>query len=106
MRLRFRKKSNLPISIPNGTLLIALRDFLGQHLAYPILEYLSINRIVHLTATFLHNTLFYYDNKIYRFSKGSFESFSLTETLSNMYVYQWERLLIGELSRRNEFYGR
>ncbi len=100
------KIPNFNTLVPHGTMLIALKDFLRQTLALPDIENISIGRIIRLTAIFLHHNRFYYENKIYRFSKGSPNSFPLTETLSNIYVYQWERQLVPELSRRNQFYGR
>jgi len=100
------KIPNFHTMVPHGTMLIALKDFLNQYLAVPHIENISINRIIHLTSLFLHNNRFYYDHKIYRFIKGGPRTLSFTETLSHIYVSQWERLLFKELSIRNEFYGR
>jgi hypothetical protein len=97
---------NFNTMVPHGPMLIALEDFLSQKLVIPYVENLSIHRILHLTSLFLHNNRFYYQNKIYRFIKGGPNSFSFTETLSNIYVFQCEQILFKELSIRNEFYGR
>ncbi len=97
---------NFNTLVPHGIMLITLEDFLKRDLAMPTIENISINRIIHLTSIFLHNNRFYYDQKIYRFTKGGPHCFPLIETLSNIYVYQWERVLISELSIRNEFYAR
>jgi hypothetical protein len=97
---------NFNTMAPHGTMLITLRDFLNQHLPMPSIENVSINRIIHLTALFLHNNRFYYDNKIYRFTRGSPSSSLLTETLSNIFAYEWQQVLLRELLVENEFYGR
>jgi hypothetical protein len=91
---------------PHGTMLIVLKDFLNQSLALPNIGNLSVHRIIRLTALYLHNNRFYYDHKIYRFLKGGPAALPFTETLSNIYVYQWERALVREVSIRNQFYGR
>jgi len=88
-------------------MLLVLECFLNDHLAIPGIENLSIKKIIDLTALFLHNNQFYYDNKIYRFTKGGPSSLALTETLSHIYAYQWgQRFLFEQPSLRNEFYGR
>jgi len=97
---------NFHTMAPHGTMLITLRDFLNQYLPMPCIENVSINRIIHLTALFLHNNRFYYDNKIYRFTRGSPSSLLLTETLSNIFAYEWQQVLLREFSVENEFYGR
>jgi len=91
---------------PHGTMLITLKDFLNQHLAMPSIENISINRIIHLTSLFLHNNRFYYDHKIYRFTRGSPSGLLLTETLSNIFAFEWQQVLLRELLVENEFYGR
>ena len=100
------KIPNFNMLVSHGTMLTTLKDFLDRHLSSNHIEFISINRIIHLTNMFLQNNRFYYDNKIYRFLKGAPNCLPFTKTLSNIYIYQWERSLFEELSRRNEFYGR
>ena len=90
----------------HSNMLAVLERFLNDHLARPGIENFSIKKIIDLTALFLNNNQFYYDNKIYRFTKGGPSSLQLTETLSHIYAYQWQRLLFEQPSLRNEFYGR
>jgi hypothetical protein len=98
--------TNFDTMAPHGTMLITLQDFLNQHLMMPSIQNISINRIIRLTALFLHNNRFYYDNKIYRFTRGSPSSLLLTETLSNILSFEWQQVLLRELLEKNEFYGR
>ena len=98
--------SNWSTMVEHGSMLITMRDFLNQSLPTPFLENISVNQIVQLTSLFLHHNRFYYDNKIYRFMKGSPNSFPLTKTLSNIYLYQWQQVLFREPLLRDEFYGR
>ncbi len=100
------KIPNFNTIVPHGIMLITLKDFLNEHLAIPSIENLSIHTIIRLTALFLHYNRFYYNNKIYRFAKGGPNSSLLTETLCNIYVFQWQKLLLKERSMENEFYGR
>lgn len=90
----------------HANMLLVLEHFLNDHLAIPAIGNLPIKKIIALTALFLHNNQFYYDNKIYRFTKGGPSSLAFTETLSHIYAYQWQKLLFKQPSLRNEFYGR
>ncbi|CAF2924522.1 unnamed protein product [Rotaria sp. Silwood2] len=49
---------------------------------------------------------FYYNGKIYRFSKGGPANVPLIQTLSEMFATQWQKSLRDECNRRNEFLGR
>ena len=97
---------NFHTMLSHGNLLITLKDFLNQYSFGDGIENVSINRIIRLTAIFLHNNRFYYNQKIYRFIKGSPSCFPLTETLSTVFVLQWQRLLLDEAQLRDQFYGR
>lgn len=97
---------NLEFMYPHGQLLTTLQEYLNENLATGFIENISINEIIHLTALFLHHTRVYYDHKIYRFLKGSPSSCSLTETLSNISAYQWQKNILLERSIMNELYGR
>lgn len=100
------------INIPNyhtmdshKTMLTVLKDFLGDHLSVPAVENISITKIIDLTTLFLNNNRFYYDNKIYRFTKGSPTSLSLSETLCQIYAFQFHKALLREPFIRSELYG-
>ena len=65
-----------------------------------------MNNIIELTQLFLRNNHFYYNNTIYRYARGSPECLGLSETLSNIYLYQWQKLLLNKLSIGGELFGR
>ena len=97
---------NFHMMIPHGIMLITLTDFLHRCLPTPEIEDISVNRIIRLTALFLHYNRFYYDHKIYRFAKGSPKCFPFTETLLNIYLTQWQQLLIRDPLMQDQFFGR
>lgn len=92
--------------VPHRNILLALRDFLRECLCTPNVEGISIEKIFHLTSLFLTNNLFYYNDKIYRFTKGAPWAFPLTELLHNIYLIHWQKSLVNHPSMQNEFYGR
>jgi len=98
--------SNFHTMVSHESMLITLGGFLTDYLAAPVIENISIARIVKLTSLFLNNNRFYYDNKIYSFTKGAPSSLLFTETLSNIYVFQWQKLLLNEPLIGRELFGR
>lgn len=98
--------SNFYTMVPHATMLIILEGFLIDYLAVPAVENMSIRRIINLTSLFLNNNRFYYDNKIYRFTKGAPRSLLLTETLSNIYAFHWQKVLLQAPLIRKELFGR
>ena len=87
-------------------LLLTLADFLQDALLSPTMEEMSIRRFVELTDLFLRNNRFYYDGVIYRFARGGPTHMSIIETLSNIFVDPWQKILVHELSLQDEFFGR
>lgn len=98
--------SNFNAIVPHKTMLNVFRDFLVDCTIRPFIEDLHINKITHLTALFLYHNHFYYNHKIYRFAKGSPTSLSYTQTLANIYLYQWQKLFLRQTSIGDEFFGR
>ncbi|CAF4455542.1 unnamed protein product [Rotaria socialis] len=98
--------SNFHAIVPHKTMLNVFKDFLNDCTIRPFIEDLHINKITHLTALFLYHNHFYYNHKIYRFAKGSPTSLSYTQTLANIYLYQWQKLFSRQASIKNEFFGR
>jgi hypothetical protein len=92
--------------VPHKTMLTILEAFFNRHLATLAIDMLSIKKIINLTSLFLNNNRFYYENKIYRFTKGSPSSLLFTETLSNICAFQWQNVLLRERLIQNEFFGR
>lgn len=92
--------------LPHDTLLSTFREFIIQHATGTSIDNIPLNSVLRLTALFLRNNRFYYKDKIYRFSRGSPSCFPLTETLSTIFVHQWQRLFLQEPPLRDQFYGR
>ena len=91
--------------VSHTDMLTALKDFLDDHLSVPAVKDIPIRKIIDLTDLFLKNNRFYYDNKIYRFTKGSPTSLSLSETLCQIYAFELQKVLLREPSIRSELYG-
>jgi hypothetical protein len=88
-------------------MLNVLERFLRDSLVAPGIGNLSIQKLIDLTALFLNHNRFFYNNQIYRCIKGGPNSLPLTNTLSQIYAYQWENILLNELSiLGKEFFGR
>lgn len=100
------KISNLYTMASHDRMLVALGEFLrkvlpsGRHLN------LSIDTIMQLTELVLHKNVFTYNGHIYRHVKGSPLSLSLTRTLCNIYLYDWQQPFLDRLGENSEFYGR
>ncbi|CAF1249427.1 unnamed protein product [Adineta ricciae] len=90
----------------HSTMLSALKDYFEDHLATRYIENISVDRIIELISVFLKNNYFYYDNNIYRCTRGCPESFKINETLAHMYTIQWQKILRRKLYIDREFYGR
>ena len=67
---------------------------------------LSIITVQDLTKLFLNNNFFYYNEKIYRFRKGSPNSLRLTKTLGDIFLLEWQLCLLNNPTMKNEFYKR
>ena len=87
-------------------MLMVLEGFLQERLAISAIENISIKKIVDLTALFLKYNRFYYEGRLYRFKKGAPSGVPLSETLSTIYIFQWQKLLLNEPCIRGELYGR
>ncbi|CAF2793105.1 unnamed protein product [Rotaria sp. Silwood2] len=80
--------------------------FLQDNLATNKLEPLTIQTIRNLLHLFLHNNIFSYKNSIYKFTKGSPNTIPLTETLSNIYLFMWQKKILKEVNQNIELFGR
>ncbi|CAF3804954.1 unnamed protein product [Rotaria sp. Silwood1] len=80
--------------------------FLQDNLATNKLETLTIQTIRNLLHLFLHNNIFSYKNSIYKFTKGSPNTIPLTETLSNIYLFVWQKKILKEVNQNIELFGR
>lgn len=80
--------------------------FLKDHLATSKLENIHISTIHNLLHLFLYNNVFNYDAQIYTFTKGSPNTMELTETLSNIYLFAWQKQILKHVREDNELFGR
>ena len=68
---------------------------------------LSMNTIQELIRLVLETNLFYYDNKIYSFTKGGPNSQLLCELLTDIYLFNWQKQIFNTNPRfKTEFCGR
>ncbi|CAF4090589.1 unnamed protein product [Rotaria sordida] len=80
--------------------------FLQNNLLTNKLESLTIQTIRNLLYVFLYNNIFYYKDNIYKCTKGSPNIMALTETLSNLYLFVWQKKVLKEIDQNIEFLGR
>ena len=80
--------------------------FLQDSLLSNKLERVAILTIKNLLYLFLTNNIFSCNSQIYKIVKGSPNTIPLTETLSNIYLYLWQRKILARLDRNNELFGR
>ncbi|CAF5112861.1 unnamed protein product, partial [Rotaria sp. Silwood1] len=69
------------------------------------LEPLNIQTIRNLLYVFLYNNIFRYKDNIYAFTKGGPNTMPLTTTLSNIYLFVWQKKLLKEIDQNIEFFG-
>ena len=87
-------------------MLLALEGFLRDTLVSPNIGTMSIQKFVELTGLCLKNNRFYYDGVVYRFVRGGPKQMPIIETLSNMFIHSWQKILVQELALQREFCGR
>lgn len=80
--------------------------FLQDHLPTDRLENLTISTIKNLLHIFLYNNIFSYNDNIYKMNKGSPHSMPLSQTLSDIYLFVWQKKILNELKGHNELFGR
>lgn len=80
--------------------------FLQDNLATNKLENVSIATIQNLLQLYLYNNVCLYDNKIYSIKRGGPNTLPLSETLSNIWLFAWQKALSTEVLRYDELFGR
>ena len=83
-----------------------LEQFLRDSLPGNTLEKFSIVHIKNLVQLFLYNNAFVYEENMYTCVKGSPTTIPLTETLANIYLFQWQKKILKEINARRQFFGR
>ncbi|CAF1526409.1 unnamed protein product [Adineta steineri] len=88
-------------------MLEVVKNFLFDKLDQsPVARNISQMKFYDLTELFLKNNYFYYNNKIYRCTRGSPKGLLLSETLCHIYAFYWQKVLLDKLSLQTHFYGR
>ncbi|CAF4958577.1 unnamed protein product [Rotaria sp. Silwood1] len=80
--------------------------FLQDHLVTNKLGLLTVQTIRNLLHLFLYNNIFSYKEDIFKFTKGAPNTVALTETLSNIYLFVWQKKLLKEVNQSIELFGR
>ena len=91
---------------PHAVMADVLEQFLRDTLPGNSLEKVSIVHIKNLVQLFLYNNAFVYDEKMYTCVKGSPTTILLTETLADIYLFQWQKKILKEINARRQFFGR
>lgn len=90
----------------HATMLMTLEGFFNDRMCTPAIDNISAKRIVQLTSLVLSYNRFYYNRKIYRFTRGGPSSSPFMRLLSTIYMFQWQRQLLNEPLVRCELFGR
>ena len=100
------KIANFHTLASHQSMIEALGYFLFDNLATNKLEGIDIRIIQKLTELFFEHNLFYYQRKIYGFTRGGPNSAPFSETLVNICVFLWQRTLFNDVSLKSELRGR
>ncbi len=98
--------TNLYTMIPRDETINRLGRFLSKHLTNGRIGNISIDTILRLTRLILNNHCFAYNGKYYRQIKGGAMGSAFTQTLANIYMFEWEKPLVDQQQQLNELYGR
>ncbi|CAF4967921.1 unnamed protein product, partial [Rotaria socialis] len=71
--------------------------FLEENLVTNKLGQVTIQNIKNLLHIFLYNNVFDYKDQIYTLTKGSPNTMPLSDTLSNIYVFVWQKQILKQL---------
>ncbi|CAF3768809.1 unnamed protein product [Rotaria socialis] len=97
---------NLYTMIPRQGALIALIEFLERYLPNKRIGTFSINDIVRMARLVLDTNVFVYENKYFRQIRGGAMGSAFTQTLANIYMFEWEQDLLQIQQANKEIYGR
>lgn len=80
--------------------------FLESNLVTNKLEHLTIQTIKNLLYIVLFNNIFCYKDRVYKMTKGSPNTMPLSDTLSNIYLSIWQKVIIKLIKPKKELFGR
>ena len=98
--------TDLYTMIPRDGALAALGRFLMKHSVGGKVSNMTIDTIMKMARLVLNTNCFAYENKYYQQIRGGAMGSSLTMTLANIYMFEWEQPLIIYQKSHNELYGR
>ena len=88
------------------TMIDTIISFLQDKSVNNKVNQVSINTIKNLLQLYFYNNLFSFQNKIYTMKKGSPNTMPLTETLANIYLYDWQKSVLNQFEYNQELFGR
>jgi hypothetical protein len=98
--------TNLYTMIPRDGAILALQKFLHKHGENHRIHEITIDTITKLTRLVLDTNSFFYENTYFQQIRGGAMGSPFTMTLANIYMLEWEQLLIEHQKTHNELYGR
>jgi hypothetical protein len=81
-------------------------NFIQEHVAANRVGKVTIATIKNLLQLSLCHTLFCYKNDLYTFTKGGPTTLPLFDTLSNIYLFVWQKKILRDIQQQKEFFGR
>ena len=97
---------NLYTMIPIDGALAALGYFLSQHAHRNQIHGMTIDTIMKMARIVLNTNCFFFENKYYQQIRGGAMGSPFTMTLANIYMLEWEQILIEYQQSHRELYGR
>ena len=98
--------TNMYTSADHQTMVDTVTSFLQENSANNKVNHVSIMTIKNLLQLFLYNNIFSYDNRVYSMTKGSPRTMPLSETLANIYLSDWQRMIMRQVQQHVEIFGR
>ena len=98
--------ANLYTMIPRQGALDALGRFLERHLKQQRMGTLSIDDLIDMAQLVLNTNCFAYEGKYYRQIRGGAMGSAFTQTLANIYMWEWENDLVRHQEASDDIYGR
>jgi hypothetical protein len=92
--------------IPRTGGLHALQRFLCKHARRGRVSNMTIDTIMRMARLVLDTNCFVYDNNYYQQIRGAAMGSPFPLTFANIYMLEWEQVLVGHQHSRNELYLR
>jgi hypothetical protein len=90
----------------HDTMIATVGYFLQDNLATNKLDHVSIITIQNLLQLFLYNNIFVYENAIYTIVRGGPNTMALSDILSDIALFEWQKFITREVLPNNEVFGR